>query len=72
MSKKRGIVKWFNRLKGFGFVEPEDGSADIFVHYSTIDGEGYRNLSDEAVPNFDEVDQGKSSRTVSNRSKRHR
>ena len=41
-----GTVKWFNPEKGFGFITPEDGSADVFVHFSAIAGEGYRNLEE--------------------------
>jgi CspA family cold shock protein len=59
MSKKRGIVKWFNRLKGFGFIEPEEGGADVFVHYSAIEGDGYRNLYEGDPVQYDEVDMGK-------------
>jgi CspA family cold shock protein len=41
-----GTVKWFNATKGFGFIAPEDGSADVFVHQSDIDIQGYRELSE--------------------------
>lgn len=39
-----GTVKWFNNAKGYGFIRPENGGEDIFVHYSTIDMDGYRSL----------------------------
>lgn len=39
-----GTVKWFNNAKGYGFIRPESGGEDIFVHYSTIDMDGYRSL----------------------------
>ncbi len=41
-----GIVKWFNSEKGYGFITPEDGSKDVFVHFSGIDGDGYRSLNE--------------------------
>jgi cold shock protein len=41
-----GIVKWFNGQKGFGFIAPEDGGEDVFVHHSNIDTDGYRDLDE--------------------------
>jgi len=39
-----GTVKWFNASKGFGFITPDDGSSDVFAHFSSIEGSGYREL----------------------------
>ncbi|MCL4867392.1 MAG: cold shock domain-containing protein [Anaerolineae bacterium] len=57
--KKQGIVKWFSRLKGYGFIKPEDGGQEVFVHYSSINGEGYRNLSEGDNVEFEEIDNGR-------------
>lgn len=48
-----GTVKWFSTEKGFGFITPDDGSADVFVHFSGIAGEGYRNLEENQKVEYD-------------------
>jgi cold shock protein len=48
-----GTVKWFNPEKGYGFITPDDGSADVFVHFSAIQGEGYRNLEENQKVEYD-------------------
>ncbi|WP_240097756.1 cold-shock protein [Thermomonas flagellata] len=52
-----GTVKWFNDAKGFGFISPEDGSADVFVHFSAIDAKGFRSLQEGQRVSY-EVQQG--------------
>ena len=52
-----GTVKWFNESKGFGFISPSDGSADVFVHFSAIQGSGFRTLAEGQAVEFD-VEQG--------------
>jgi CspA family cold shock protein len=53
----QGTVKWFNSEKGFGFIAPEQGGPDVFVHYSAIAAEGYRDLAENQKVEF-EVTQG--------------
>lgn len=52
-----GKVKWFNNAKGFGFIHEEDKEDDIFVHYTSIEGEGYKSLADGQPVQF-EIIQG--------------
>ncbi len=48
-----GKVKWFNPQKGFGFIEPEDGSGDVFVHISAVEAAGFRSLEDGQKIEYD-------------------
>jgi len=50
-----GTVKWFNSTKGYGFVTPDDGSADVFVHFTAIDGSGYRELVEGERVEFEQT-----------------
>jgi CspA family cold shock protein len=52
-----GTVKWFNESKGFGFITPDDGGKDIFVHFSAIQGEGFRTLSEGQAVSY-EIENG--------------
>ena len=48
----QGTVKWFNADKGYGFIAPDDGTPDVFVHHSAIQGDGYRSLEDNQRVEF--------------------
>ena len=60
-----GIVKWFNAEKGFGFIQPDDGSADVFAHFSAINSNGYRSLDEGDKVEY-EVEQGPKGLQASN------
>jgi len=60
-----GTVKWFSASKGFGFIAPKDGGADLFIHFSNISGSGYRNLEEGQKVEF-EAQQGKKGMEATN------
>ena len=60
-----GTVKWFNGEKGYGFITPEDGTKDLFVHFSAIQGEGYKTLNEGQKVEY-EATQGQKGPQASN------
>ncbi|MBI1979169.1 MAG: cold shock domain-containing protein [Elusimicrobia bacterium] len=55
----KGTVKWFNAEKGYGFITPEDGSKDLFVHHTGIQMDGYKTLNENQQVEFDTVSSDK-------------
>jgi CspA family cold shock protein len=53
MNMAKGTVKWFSDQKGYGFVTPEGGRKDVFVHYSALQGEGFKTLAEGDIVEFD-------------------
>jgi CspA family cold shock protein len=66
-----GTVKWFSRVKGYGFISPDSGAKDVFVHYSAIVGDGYRNLEESQRVEFsiEQTDKGPQAANVVDLSK---
>ncbi|UII70003.1 cold-shock protein [Pseudomonas sp. HN11] len=60
-----GTVKWFNAEKGFGFIKPDDDSADVFVHFSAIQGDGFKSLDENQKVEYD-ITQGQKGPQASN------
>jgi CspA family cold shock protein len=59
-----GTVKWFNDDKGFGFITPDEGGRDLFVHFSGIDGGGFRSLAEGAKVTYEEEQSDKGPKAV--------
>lgn len=67
----QGVVKWFNKEKGFGFITPDDGSKEVFVHFSAIQGNGYKYLIEGQKVVYEPVDGPKGKQAQNIRLVRH-
>ncbi len=65
-DKMKGQVKWFNESKGFGFITPADGSKDVFVHFSAIQGNGFKTLAEGQNVEFTIENGAKAARAAAN------
>ena len=54
MARQTGTVKWFNDTKGYGFITPDEGTKDLFVHHSNIAGDGFKSLQENARVEYEE------------------
>ena len=61
----QGVVKWFNAEKGFGFIAPSDGSKDVFVHHSAVQGSGFKSLAEGQTVSYN-VEQGQKGPSATN------
>ena len=59
-----GTVKWFNESKGYGFISPSDGGSDVFVHFSAIEGDGFKTLTEGQQVEFEVQDSPKGPQAV--------
>jgi len=60
----RGVVKWFNEKKGYGFIQQESGGDDVFAHYSNIAGDGFKNLTEGQKVEFEIVQDAKGAKAT--------
>lgn len=65
MTKIKGTIRWFNESKGFGFITPDDGSKDVFVHFSAIQDEGFKTLAEGQRVEF-EIQDGQKGSSAAN------